>query len=293
LPFNMNTFYKLWGVKEPEVAKHIIEKQRVMSAITEPKNLEEQALKLVGRDIYEKLIKGYTEKQWGRKCADLPAFIIKRIPLRFTFDNNYFSDKYQGVPIGGYTLIIEKMLEGIEVRLSTDYFSFIKANAGIAKKTVYSGMLDEFFGYKYGALEYRSLRFETEELSTGNYQGVAVVNHTCGKTPYTRVIEHKHFEAFEGPEGFEASNRLSTVITREYPLEWSSGREPYYPLNDEKNNALYERYARLAAGRKDVIFGGRLGAYKYLDMDKAIEYALACSAKEFQFQFQHLEDERG
>ncbi|MDR1001579.1 MAG: UDP-galactopyranose mutase, partial [Clostridiales bacterium] len=231
------------------------------AGITEPKNLEEQALFLVGRDIYEKLIKGYTEKQWGRACRRLPAFIIKRLPLRFTFDNNYFNDRYQGIPIGGYTKMVEKMLEGIEVRLNTEYSNL---DAEMARKVVYTGAIDEFFGYKYGELEYRSLRFESEIVDMDNFQGNAVINYTEREVPYTRIIEHKHFEF---------GTQEKTVITREYPAEWSQGFEPYYPVNDEKNNELYAKYEKLAA-ESSVIFGGRLGQYRYYDMDKVVKAAL-------------------
>lgn len=273
LPFNMNTFSKIWGIKTPSEAKEKIAEQIKELNITEPKNLEEQALTLVGRDIYEKLIKGYTEKQWGRKCTELPAFIIKRLPLRFTFDNNYFNDRYQGIPIGGYTQIIEKMLENIDVKLNTDYFKFVKSNGNIAKKTIYTGMIDEFFGYRYGALQYRSIRFETEELATENHQGNAVVNYTDINVPYTRIIEHKHFEFGGQP---------TTIISREYSAEWEKGGEPYYPINDDLNNSLVEKYKELAISRDDVIFGGRLGNYKYYDMDKTIESALETAQKEFE-----------
>lgn len=273
LPFNMNTFSRIWGIKTPDEAKAIIAAQIKESGITEPKNLEEQALALVGRDIYEKLVRGYTEKQWGRKCRDLPAFIIKRLPLRFTFDNNYFNDRYQGIPEGGYTRIIGKMLEGAEVRLGTDYFEFIKNNKNTAKKTVYTGMIDEYFGYIYGALQYRSIRFETEELPTDNYQGNAVVNYTDYEVPYTRIIEHKHFDFGTQP---------TTIVSREYPAEWEKSGEPYYPVNDEANEALYERYKALAKGHDEVIFGGRLGQYKYYDMDKTIKAALDAAAAEFE-----------
>ena len=272
LPFNMNTFSRIWGVKTPGEAKAKIAEQISELDIGEPQNLEEQALMLVGRDIYEKLIRGYTEKQWGRKCADLPAFIIRRLPLRFTFDNNYYNDKYQGIPIGGYTQIAEKMLENIDVELSTDYFAFVKNNGNIAEKTIYTGMIDEFFGYRYGALQYRSLRFETEEMEIDNYQGNAVVNYTDINVPYTRAIEHKHFEFGQQP---------TTIISREYSAEWEKGGEPYYPVNDEANNSLFERYRELAANRDDVIFGGRLGNYRYYDMDKTIETALETARKEF------------
>ncbi len=271
LPFNMNTFSKMWNIKTPAEAKAKIAEQIAELDIDEPQNLEEQALKLVGTDVYEKLVKGYTEKQWGRPCNELPAFIIKRLPLRFRFDNNYFSDRYQGIPIGGYTQIIEKMLEKAEVKLNTDYFEFIKENPNIAKKTVYTGAIDEFFGFKLGALEYRSVRFETEILDTDNYQGNAVVNYTAADVPYTRIIEHKHFEFGEQPK---------TVISREYSAEWKPGVEPYYPVNNVKNNTLYEQYRKLADEREDIIFGGRLGLYKYLDMDKVIALALETVKKE-------------
>ncbi|MDR1901523.1 MAG: UDP-galactopyranose mutase [Treponema sp.] len=265
LPFNMNTFNRMWGVKTPAEAQAIIKKQRAETGIKKPRNLEEQALFLAGRDIYTKLIKGYTEKQWGMDCRELPAFIIKRLPIRFVYDNNYFNDRFQGIPFGGYTRIIEKMLAGIEVRLNTDYFDFIKRNPHAAAKTVYTGAIDEFFGYKYGALEYRSLRFETEELPVENYQGNAVVNYTGSEVPYTRIIEHKHFEFGRQPD---------TIITREYPAAWERSLEPYYPVNNDKNNELYEKYKTLAEERGDMIFGGRLGQYKYLDMDKVIAAAL-------------------
>lgn len=265
LPFNMNTFSKMWGVKTPREAKEIIEKQRKETGITEPKNLEEQALFLVGRDIYEKLVKGYTEKQWGRKCTELPAFIIKRLPCRFIYDNNYFNDRYQGIPIGGYTPIVEKMLENADVRTGVDFFEFRKENPDIAEKTIFTGMIDEYFDYQRGALEYRSVRFETEVLDCENYQGNAVVNYTDREVPYTRVIEHKHFEF---------GKQEKTVISREYSSEWKVGMEPYYPVNDEKNNALFEKYRELADKEANVIFGGRLGNYKYYDMDKVIAAAL-------------------
>lgn len=263
LPFNMNTFAKMWGIKTPEEAKEIIKKQIEKLNISEPKNLEEQALSLVGTDVYEKLVKGYTEKQWGRKCSELPAFIIKRLPLRFTFDNNYFNDRYQGIPIGGYTRIFERLLDGIEVRLNTDYRDLREEK--IAEKTLYTGCIDEFFDYKFCALEYRSVRFETETLDKENYQGNAVVNYTSANIPYTRIIEHKHFELGTQPK---------TVISREYSAEWKPGIEPYYPINDEKNNVLFERYKALAQDCPDVIFGGRLGQYRYYDMDKVIRAAL-------------------
>lgn len=272
LPFNMNTFSKMWGIKKPAEAKAIIAVQIADLNIGEPQNLEEQALKLVGTDVYEKLIKGYTQKQWGRPCTELPAFIIKRLPLRFTYDNNYFNDRYQGIAIGGYTQIIEKMLAGSDVKTDTDYFEFIKENPDIAEKTVFTGQIDEFFGYRYGALGYRSVRFENEILDTDNYQGNAVVNYTDREVPYTRIIEHKHFEF---------GKQEKTVISREYSAEWQPGIEPYYPINDEANNALYEKYKTLAATRPDVIFGGRLGQYKYYDMDKVIASALAVVDAEF------------
>ena len=272
LPFNMNTFSKMWGIKTPAEAKAIIAGQIANLNIGEPRNLEEQALKLVGTDVYEKLIKGYTQKQWGRPCTELPAFIIKRLPLRFTYDNNYFNDRYQGIAIGGYTQIIEKMLAGSEVKTDTDYFEFIKENPDIAEKTVFTGQIDEFFGYRYGALGYRSVRFENEILDTDNYQGDAVVNYTDREVQYTRIIEHKHFEF---------GKQEKTVISREYSAEWQPGIEPYYPINDEANNALYEKYKALAATRPDVIFGGRLGQYKYYDMDKVIAAALVAVDNEF------------
>ena len=271
LPFNMNTFSRMWNIKTPEQAKEIIASQIADLGITEPHNLEEQALSLVGRDVYEKLIKGYTEKQWGRDCKELPAFIIKRLPLRFVYDNNYFNDRYQGIPIGGYTAIIEKMLEGIEVRTGTDYFDFIRDNKNIARKTIFTGMIDEYYGYCYGPLQYRSVRFETEVLDCENYQGNAVVNYTDREVPYTRIIEHKHFEFGKQPK---------TVISREYSSEWKQGMEPYYPVNNEENNALYEKYRELADKESNVIFGGRLGQYKYYDMEKVIAAALECAGKE-------------
>lgn len=265
LPFNMNTFSKMWNIRTPQEAKEKIARQVAETGITEPKNLEEQGLSLVGKDVFEKLVKGYTEKQWGRDCKDLPAFIIKRLPVRFTYDNNYFNDRFQGIPMGGYTKIVEKMLNGVEVKTSTDYFTFIKENPDIAEKTVFTGMIDEYFGYKLGALEYRSVRFETEVLDTDNYQGNAVVNYTEREVPYTRIIEHKHFEF---------GKQEKTVISREYSSEWHVGMEPYYPVNNETNNALFEKYKELAAKEENVIFGGRLGNYKYYDMDKVIEAAL-------------------
>lgn len=264
LPFNMNTFSRLWNIATPEEAKAIIDEQR-KEAPENPQNLEEQAISLVGRDIYELLIKGYTEKQWGRKCTDLPAFIIKRLPLRFTYDNNYFNDRYQGIPMDGYNVIIEKMLDGVDVLLDTDYSEFIKENNDIAEKTLYTGMIDEFFDFKFGNLEYRTVKFENETLDCENYQGNAVVNFTEFDVPYTRIIEHKHFE-------FKKDGK--TIISREYPSEWTKGSEPFYPVNNEENTELYRKYKDLAETRNDVIFGGRLGAYQYYDMDKVIEAAL-------------------
>ena len=277
LPFNMNTFSKMWNIRTPQEAKEIIEKQRKETGITDPQNLEEQALFLGGRDIYEKLIKGYTEKQWGRKCTELPAFIIKRLPFRFVYDNNYFNDRYQGIPIGGYTKIIEKMLDGIEVKTDTDYFEFIKENPDIAEKTLFTGMIDEYFGYKLGALEYRSVRFETEVLDQPNFQGNAAVNYTDAETPWTRIIEHKWFEFGKDEEG---NDLPKTVISREYSSEWKLGDEPYYPVNDEKNGKLYEEYKKLAEKEENIIFGGRLGEYKYYDMDAVIAAALDMCEKE-------------
>lgn len=265
LPFNMNTFNKLWGVRTPEEAKRKIEEQKKEFGIVEPKNLEEQAISLIGKDIYEKLIKGYTEKQWGRKATELPAFIIKRLPVRFIYDNNYFNDRYQGIPIGGYTKVIEKILEGVEVKLNTNFFDNREYFENIAEKIVFTGMIDEFYNYQFGKLEYRSLRFETEVLNEENYQGNAVVNYTEREIPYTRIIEHKHFEF---------GKQEKTVITREYPSEWKEGDEPYYPVNDEKNNNLYEKYKELAKKETNVLFEGRLGEYKYYDMDKVIEKVL-------------------
>lgn len=268
LPFNMNTFHKLWGVKTPKEAKFKIEEQVKEVKVEVPQNLEEQALNLVGRDIYEKLIKGYTEKQWGRKAIELPAFIIKRLPIRFTYDNNYFNDLYQGIPIGGYSSIIEKMLEGVDVQLETDYFANRKELELIAKKVVFTGMIDEYYNYCFGTLEYRSLAFETTVLDEANHQGNAVVNYTEYEIPYTRIIEHKHFEY---------GNQPRTVITKEYPAEWKLGDEPYYPINDEKNNLLYNKYKELASQEEHVIFGGRLGTYKYYDMHIVVEEALKCT----------------
>lgn len=272
LPFNMNTFNKLWGVVTPEEARKKIEEQRNDSGVEEPKNLEEQAISLVGTDIYEKLIKGYTEKQWGRKPIDLPAFIIKRLPVRFTYDNNYFNDKYQGIPNGGYNVIVEKMLDGIDVKLDTDYFLEKAYLDSIANKIVFTGMIDEYFNYQFGRLEYRSLRFENKILDVQNYQGNAVVNYTDADTPFTRIIEHKHFEFGTHPR---------TVITREFPAEWEPGDEPYYPVNDEKNSKLFKKYKYLADQKDNVIFGGRLAEYKYYDMHHIIYHALETVEKEF------------
>ena len=277
MPFNMNTFSKMWGVVTPKEAKEKIEAQIKEANIKEPKNLEEQALSLVGRDIYEKLVKGYTEKQWGRKANELPSFIIKRLPVRFTYDNNYFNDKYQGIPNGGYTTIIEKMLDGVDVRLNTDFFADRQEFSEIADKILFTGMIDEYFDHCYGYLEYRSLRFETETLDEENYQGNAVVNYTGYEIPYTRIFEQKHFEFMCQDE----SKRVpKTVITREYPADWKPGDEPYYPMNDEKNNALYEKYKALAEKESNVIFGGRLGMYKYFDMHNVIAEALRCAKNE-------------
>ena len=271
LPFNMNTFNKMWGVITPQQAAEKIEQQRKEAGITNPKNLEEQAISLVGTDIYEKLIKGYTAKQWGRDCRDLPSFIIKRLPVRFTYDNNYFNALYQGIPIGGYTKMIENMLKGAEVWLNTDYLAEKEKYDAMADKVVYTGPVDAYFDYKLGTLQYRSVRFETELLDMENYQGNAVVNYTDSETPYTRIIEHKHFEFGTQPE---------TVISREYSAEWKPGDEPYYPVNDETNSTLYAEYKKLADKEEKVIFGGRLGQYKYYDMDKVIEVALNVTEKE-------------
>ena len=271
LPFNMYTFNKMWNVVTPDEAREKIASQVEEAGITDPKNLEEQAISLVGTDIYEKLIKGYTEKQWGRDCKDLPSFIIKRLPVRYTYDNNYFNAIYQGIPIGGYTKMVENMLEGIKVVTNTDYFE-AKDELGEFGKVVFTGPIDAYFDYKLGALEYRSVRFETETIDTPNFQGNAVVNYTDRETPWTRIIEHKFFEFGEQPK---------TVISREYSSEWKLGDEPYYPVNDEKNAALYAQYKELADAEPNVIFGGRLGEYKYYDMDKVIEAALKCVEKEF------------
>lgn len=278
LPFNMNTFSKMWGIKTPEEAKEIIDRQIKEAGIKEPANLEEQAISLVGRDIYEKLIKGYTEKQWGKRASELPSFIIRRLPVRYVYDNNYFNDQYQGIPIGGYTQIIEKMLEGVEVRLDVDFFEDREILESEADHIVFTGMIDAFYDYCYGELEYRSLRFETETLDMENYQGNAVVNYTEYEIPYTRIIEHKHFEyGCQGGYGNTGTPAIQkTVITREYPAAWEKGAQPYYPMNDEKNNALYERYRELAEKEEHVIFGGRLGMYRYYDMHQVIAEALKC-----------------
>ena len=277
LPFNMNTFSKMWGAKTPKEAKEIIDRQIQEAGITEPKNLEEQAISLVGKDIYEKLVKGYTEKQWGKRATELPSFIIRRLPVRFVYDNNYFNDKYQGIPMGGYTQMIAKMLEGIEVRLDTDFFAEREELKQQAEKVVFTGMIDAYYDYCYGELEYRSLRFETETLDMENYQGNAVVNYTEYEIPYTRIIEHKHFEyGCQGGYGNTGERNPKTVITREYPAAWEKGAEPYYPMNDEKNNALYGKYKALAEKEEGVIFGGRLGMYRYYDMHQVVAEALKC-----------------
>lgn len=272
LPFNMNTFNRLWGVITPQEAKQKIEEQKKNAGINEPTNLEEQAISLVGTDIYEKLVKGYTEKQWGRAATELPSFIIKRLPVRFTYDNNYFNDKYQGIPIGGYTLIIEKMLENVEIQLNVDFFANRDTLTRLANKVVFTGMIDEFYNYQFGVLEYRSLTFENEKHGTDNYQGNAVVNYTDRETPYTRVIEHKHFEF---------GTQENTIITKEYPKEWKKGDEPYYPVNNDKNNIIYKKYKELADQEQNVIFGGRLATYKYYDMHQIIGSALKSIEREF------------
>lgn len=270
MPFNMNTFYAMWGVTKPNEAREIIERQR--KEITgEPQNLEEQAISLVGRDIYEALVRGYSEKQWGRPCRELPAFIIRRLPVRFTYDNNYFNDRYQGIPEDGYTAIFEKLLDGIDLRLSCDYLAEKDTLRPLAERMIYTGPIDQYFDYCYGPLQFRSLRFETEVLDTDNYQGNAVVNYTDAETPFTRIIEHKHFVFGTQPK---------TVVTREYPADWQVGGEPYYTVNDEANSALYQKYAALAAQDDTVVFGGRLGEYQYYDMDKVIASALACAQRE-------------
>ena len=276
LPFNMNTFHQMWGVTTPNEAKEKIASQIKEASITQPQNLEEQAISLVGYDIYEKLVKGYTEKQWGRRAKQLPAFIIRRLPVRFTYDNNYFNDMYQGIPVGGYTAMVEKMLSGIEVELGVDFLQTREKYTSVANKIIYTGMIDEYFDYCYGELEYRSLKFENETINTDNYQGNAVVNYTEYEIPYTRIIEHKHFQY----ENTEIIDMDKTVITREYPAKWEKGDEPYYPMNDDKNNELYLKYTELAAKQNNIIFGGRLGMYKYFDMHNVIETALDCVKKE-------------
>lgn len=270
LPFNMNTFSKMWGISTPAEAKAIIEEQKASITGT-PKNLEEQAISLVGKDIYEKLIKGYTEKQWGRPCTEIPSFIIKRLPVRYTYDNNYFNDRYQGIPEGGYTKLIKNILEGIEVRLGVDFIKEREELSVLADKIVYTGLIDEYYNYEFGQLEYRGLRFETEKIETENYQGVAVVNYTEAEIPYTRIIEHKHFEFGKQPVSY---------VTKEYPADWKVGDEAYYPVNNEKNQDLYAKYALKAKEEKNVIFGGRLAEYVYYDMDKVIASALRLAAKE-------------
>ena len=270
MPFNMNTFSKMWGIRTPEEAKTIIEEQR-KAVPGEPKNLEEQAIKLVGKDIYEKLVKGYTEKQWGRDCKELPAFIIKRLPVRYTYDNNYFNDRYQGIPVGGYNVLIERLLESCDVHLNVDFLQDKEKLSSLADKIVYTGTIDSYYNYQYGALEYRSVRFESEILDEQNHQGVAVVNYTDRETPYTRVIEHKHFEFGTQPK---------TVVTKEYSADWKLGDEPYYPVNDEKNQKVYAQYQALAKNEPNVIFGGRLAEYKYYDMDKVIASALDAAQRE-------------
>lgn len=277
LPFNMNTFYQMWGITTPQEAQKKIEEQRQeaiadmrTAGISEPRNLEEQAICLIGKDIYEKLIKGYTEKQWGRKCTDLPAFIIKRLPVRFVYDNNYFNDKYQGIPIGGYNKLINGLLKGIETQLSTDFFNDREHWENITKKIVFTGKIDEFYDYRFGKLEYRTVRFDEEMHDCPNYQGNAVINYTEKEVPYTRIIEHKHFEMF-GPE---IGNIRKTIISKEYSTEWKEGLEPYYPVNDEKNNSLYQRYKELANTEENIIFGGRLAEYKYYDMAPIIRKVL-------------------
>ncbi len=278
MPFNMNTFQRMWGVFTPGEAKKKIKEQIEEAGIKEPENLEEQAISLVGKDIYEKLVKGYTEKQWGKSATELPAFIIKRLPVRFVYDNNYFNDTYQGIPMGGYTQIVEKMLEGIEVRLHTDFLENRNELESLAEKIVYTGMIDEYYDYAFGELEYRSLRFETECLDEENYQGNAVVNYTEYGIPYTRIIEHKHFEF----QCQKENKNPKTVITREYPMVWKHGDEPYYPMNDEKNNEVYKKYLEKSREENKVIFGGRLGMYRYFDMHQVVDEALKCVRKELE-----------
>ena len=277
LPFNMNTFYRMWGAATPDEARVKIEEQRAAflddlrrQGVSEPRNLEEQAISLIGKDIYELLIKGYTEKQWGRPCTELPAFIIKRLPVRFVYDNNYFNDAYQGIPIGGYNALIERLLNGVEIKTGTDFFADRTHWESVAEKIVFTGKIDEYYDYRFGRLEYRTVRFETETLDTPNWQGNAVVNYTSREVPYTRIIEHKHFEMF----GDEVYKTTKTVISREYSTEWRDGMEPFYPVNDVRNTALYEQYHSLAAQEPNVVFGGRLAEYKYYDMAPVIEKAL-------------------
>lgn len=277
LPFNMYTFNRMWGVVSPEEARAIIERQKQKAGVTEPKNLEEQAISLVGTEVYEKLVKGYTEKQWGRDCKALPAFIIRRLPVRFTFDNNYFDAQYQGIPVYGYTKMIEGMLKDADVQLGVDYFSHREELDAAAERIVYTGAADAYYGYRFGALEYRSVRFETESLNSSNYQGNAVVNYTDRETPWTRIIEHKWFTFGKDPQGLDLP---ATVISREYSADWKMGEEPYYPVNDEKNNRLYERYAEMMRREKKVLFGGRLAEYRYYDMDQVIRRALDLAASE-------------
>lgn len=277
LPFNMNTFYQLWGVKTPAQAKAKVQEQITQMHIVHPKNLEEQALALVGKDIYEKLVEGYTRKQWGRECKDLRSFIIKRLPVRYTFDNNYFKDPNQGIPVGGYTKIVKKLLEGVQVCLKTDFFHHREELTSQADKVLFTGMIDQYYDYCYGELDYRSLRFETEVLDMENYQGNAVVNYTDYEVPYTRIIEHKHFEF---------GHQKKTVITREYPDSWERGKEPYYPVNDPKNTELFAKYEERALKEKNVLFGGRLGMYRYMDMDQVIEEALALAESETTYENQ-------
>jgi len=279
LPFNMNTFYQMWGVRTPDEAKEKIEQQRAEAALKlqgrNPQNLEEQALMLVGKDIYEKLIKGYTEKQWGRACSELPTFIIRRLPLRFVYDNNYFNDPYQGIPIGGYNALTEKLLEGIDTRVNCDFFAEREELEALAETIIYTGAIDQFYDYRFGKLQYRTVRFETEVLDTPNYQGNAVINYTDCDAPYTRIIEHKHFETF----GQAVYDNPKTVVSREYSTEWRPGMEPYYPVNDERNATLYAQYKTLAESEKNIYFGGRLAEYKYYDMAPTIEQAMALAKK--------------
>ncbi|MDE5758921.1 MAG: UDP-galactopyranose mutase, partial [Allobaculum sp.] len=283
LPFNMNTFYQMWNVKTPEEAQVRLEEQRKEAieemrkeGVTEPRNLEEQALTLIGKDIYEQLIKGYTEKQWGRSCSELPAFIIRRLPVRLTFDNNYFNDFYQGIPIGGYNRLIDGLLHGIEVKLNTDFFENREYWENLANKIVFTGKIDEFYDYRFGKLEYRTVRFETEKIYTPNWQGNAVINYTSSEIPYTRIIEHKHFESF----GMEVYNNPWTVISKEFSSEWQDGMEPFYPVNDKRNQDIYEKYRSLAEQEKNIIFGGRLAEYKYYDMAPIIEKVFSLELKD-------------